>query len=98
KVLFKEGATIKQGEVLFVIDQRPYEAALDQAKSQVKLSEANLELARAEYARARRLLATGGISREDVDAARGREVVAQASLVAAKASLALAQLNLEFCT
>lgn len=97
KVLFKDGSAVKKGDVLFAIDPRPYQASLDQAKAQVDLSEASLELARAEYARARKLLASGGISREDVDAAKGKEVVAQASLAAARASLALARLNLDFC-
>src|SRR5438132_11087932 len=48
---FKEGANVKTGDTLFVIDPRPYRAQLDQAESQVNLYQAQLKLARIIYAR-----------------------------------------------
>src|SRR5262245_57494682 len=51
KVNFKEGALVKKGDVLFELDARPYEAALNQAKAKVKQDEAQLTFDEAEYQR-----------------------------------------------
>ena len=48
---FKEGSEVKEGDLLFVIDPRPYKAQLDQAKGQVNLYQAQLKLARTTQAR-----------------------------------------------
>src|SRR4051812_16324629 len=53
KIPFKEGAMVKAGDLLFVVDRRPYEAQLDQAQGQVNLYQAQLKLARTVYARDR---------------------------------------------
>src|ERR1700722_5159526 len=51
KVNFKEGALVKKGDILFELDPRPYQAALDQAKAKVKQDEAQLKYDEAEYQR-----------------------------------------------
>src|SRR6059058_2618034 len=53
KIPFQEGAEVKQGDLLFEIDPRPYQAQLDQANSQVELNEASLKLANTTYQRDR---------------------------------------------
>src|SRR6202030_58797 len=54
---FKEGAEVKKGELLFVVDPRPYQAQLDQAEGQIKRYQALLHLARTTYARYKGLAA-----------------------------------------
>ncbi|HLJ94050.1 MAG TPA: biotin/lipoyl-binding protein, partial [Gemmataceae bacterium] len=53
KICFVDGSEVKAGDVLFEIDPRPYQAQLDQAVSQVRLNEASLRIARANYDRDR---------------------------------------------
>src|SRR6266700_4596169 len=67
KVNFKEGALVKKGDILFELDPRPYEALLNQAKAKVRQDEAQLRYDEAEYERNVKLVATGSISRSDLD-------------------------------
>src|SRR5262249_16258637 len=71
EIKFKPGQQVKKGDVLFVIDQRPYKAALAQAESQIAVQEAQLQLAAADYNRAKVLASRGGgtqvISQQDLD-------------------------------
>jgi RND family efflux transporter MFP subunit len=97
KINFKEGAEVKEGDVLYVIDPRPYQAVLSQAEAQVRLQEASLKLAEAEYRRTSSLLRAGqAASQEDVDKALAQRDTARASLNAAKAAVEQARLNLGF--
>src|SRR5262249_43612272 len=64
---FKEGALVKQGDILFELDARPYQAALDQAKARVRLDEAQLRFDGAEYVRDRNLFNRGALSHADLD-------------------------------
>jgi multidrug efflux system membrane fusion protein len=80
---FQDGADVKKGDLLFTIDPRPFQAALDQAKAQAALDQANLK--RQEDLRARKV-----ISQQDYDTAVAN---AQKSQAAAEA----AQVNLDFC-
>ncbi|NLE36421.1 MAG: efflux RND transporter periplasmic adaptor subunit, partial [Pirellulaceae bacterium] len=94
---FTPGAEVKANQRLFLIDPRPYQAALDRADGQVQLAEARLKLAKADYARAVEIAKTpGAISQQDVDkyaAARGE---ATAAVAAAEANRESARLNVEF--
>jgi multidrug efflux system membrane fusion protein len=99
KMPFKEGSEVKKGDLLFEIDPRPYQAQLDQAAGQVHLYEAQLKLAIANYARAKEVAKTpGAISQQDLDTYKAQQEQAEAALNAAKASLEVYKLNLEFCS
>jgi membrane fusion protein, multidrug efflux system len=89
---------LQEGDLLFEIDPRPYQAQLDQAQGQVFLNEAQLKLAKANYARALEVAKTpGAISPQDVDTYKAQQEQADAAVQAAKASLEVFKLNLTFC-
>jgi multidrug efflux system membrane fusion protein len=96
KVDFHDGDLVKKGELLFEIDPRPFQAALDAAKAQMAAAEAALELARAEYQRNFRLLQTGSASREEVEVWKAKQSVAVADRLKAKAEIERAELDLEY--
>src|SRR5689334_15081767 len=78
----------QEGDLLFEIDPRPYQAQLDQAQGQVNLNEAQLKLAIANYARAKEVARTpGAISPQDLDTYKAQQEQADAAVQAAKASL-----------
>ncbi len=98
KTAFKEGSEVKRGDLLFEIDPRPYQAQLDQAQSQLVISEARLNGAKADNARGKQLgKASGAISQSDLDHYQAAEDEAIAGVQAAKAGLQVYQLNLAFC-
>jgi RND family efflux transporter MFP subunit len=98
KMPFKEGDLVKKDEVLFEIDPRPYQADLDKAVAQVKLTEAQLKLAQADYARAKEVAKTpGAISQQEVDTYAAKVDIAAAQRDAAKANVESTKLNLDFC-
>ena len=68
-ITFKAGDIVNKGDLLFVIDPRPYQAALDQAKAQQREAEANQQLQDANFARQDKLRQTGVIAKEDFDTA-----------------------------
>ena len=95
---FQEGAEVKQGDLLFQVDPRPYKAQLDQAQGQVDLYKAQLRLARVNLARNRAIEASspGSVSRQQFD--QGQAVVDEASarVNAAERSMELYRLNYDF--
>ena len=94
---FEPGAEVKTGQRLFLVDPRPYQAALDRALGQVQLAQARLKLAKADYARAIEIAKTpGAISKQDVDKYAAAQGEAEAAVVAAKANSESARLNVEF--
>jgi multidrug efflux system membrane fusion protein len=98
KMPFKEGSHVKQDELLFQVDRRPYKAQLDQAEAQVKLFEAQLKLAQTNLARDTAIAKTpGAVTPQQLDIDRASVDQAQASVLASKASLEVFRLNLEFC-
>lgn len=96
RIAFKEGDDVKQGDLLFVIDQRPYKAALDNAAAQLDRARASAKLAQAQDQRAQSLIKTGAISRDDYDTRTASLGQANAEVRAAEAALATAKLNLEY--
>ena len=96
-IAFTDGQIVRRGQLLFVIDPRPYQAALDQAKGQEAHSAAALANARIELARAERLYAAKAIAEQEYETRLATEQTADADLVAAKANVATAALNLAFC-
>ncbi|WP_454850804.1 efflux RND transporter periplasmic adaptor subunit [Rhizobium binxianense] len=95
-VHFREGALVKQGDLLFTIDPAPYQAAVAQAQGQVASAEAKVSLAQTELDRGRRLSDNRTISQSDLDQRQSTLAEAQASLRSAQATLQSAQLNLDY--
>ena len=95
---FKEGSEVKKGDLLFEIDPRPYQAQLDQAKAQVVLYQASLELAKTTLARYEALdkSTPGAVSKQALDQYRAAVVEAEARVEAQKKSLEVYRLNKEF--
>ena len=95
---FADGARVKKGDVLYVIDQRPFEAQLAQAKASLAQAEANLVNAKQNLARNSRLIAQKAVSQQDYDTAVAQERSSTALVEAQKALLRSVELNLEFAT
>jgi RND family efflux transporter MFP subunit len=96
KVNFTEGTEVRQGDVLFEIDPRPFQADLDAAKGQVAQWEAKLARAEADVTRYERLLPKGAASQKDLDAAIADRGEARAAIQSARAQVERAALDLEF--
>jgi len=95
---FTDGARVKKGDVLYVIDQRPFQAQLAQAKAGLAQAEANLLNAKQNLARNSRLIAQKAVSQQDYDTAVAQDRSGTALVEAQKALLRNAELNLEFAT
>jgi multidrug efflux system membrane fusion protein len=95
-VNFKPGAEVKKGEVLFVIDPRPYQAEADRAEAAAKSARAKAELARLELARAERLLADKAVAQREYDASASASTELDANARAAQAQYETAKLNLAY--
>jgi len=95
-VHFKDGSEVKKGDVLFVIDPRPYVAERDKARAQLAQARSQLILARSERDRATKLLAQHAISQEEFDTRASGLEQGQANVEAAQAALDAAALNLDF--
>jgi RND family efflux transporter MFP subunit len=93
---FKDGDLVSKGQVLFVIDPRPYQAILDQAKGQEAHAVAAAQNAKTESARGQTLLAAKAISAQAYDALVATDHQAAADLLAAQANVRTAALNLNF--
>jgi multidrug efflux system membrane fusion protein len=95
---FKEGSEVKKGDLLFVIDPRPYQAQFDQAKAQVVLNQASLELAKSTLARYEALdkSTPGAVSKQALDQYQAAVVEADARVEAQIKSLEVYRLNKEF--
>ena len=96
RVDFREGQEVARGDVLFVIDQRPYRAELQRAEAEVQRAVARRDVSRSEAARADQLAASRSISREEADQRKATAAEAEANVLAAQAALEMARLNLEY--
>jgi RND family efflux transporter MFP subunit len=93
---FQDGAEVKAGDLLFVVDPRPYQADLEHVQAQRQQAETHLELTRSDFKRVEILRGTKAISEEEYDS-RGNAVrEAEAALVAAKANETTARINLDY--
>lgn len=93
---FRDGENVRQGQLLFTIDPRPYQATLAQAQAQLLRQRANLNLARVQLQRTEQLIAAEAVSREELDTRRAAVQTAQADVTAAEADVRAAALNVEF--
>ncbi|RPE80179.1 efflux RND transporter periplasmic adaptor subunit [Vulcaniibacterium tengchongense] len=96
RVAYQEGQEVKKGDLLFVIDPRPYRARLAQAEADLERARAEARLARAQDERARTLLEAKAISREEFESRRAALTQGDAAVRAAEAALANARLDLQF--
>jgi RND family efflux transporter MFP subunit len=95
-VNFAEGREVKKGDVLFVIDQRPYQADAKRAKAQLDQAKSQSVLAKSERERATKLLQAHAISQEEYDTRVAGLEQASANVEAAQAALDTAELNLQW--
>lgn len=96
EIRFQEGASVTAGQVLFVIDPRPYVATLKRAEADVELAKARLELARKRFDRSASLVGAHAISQEEADTRLAEAHQAEAALQAAGAAVEAARLDVEF--
>ena len=93
---FQQGHEVKKGDILYVIDPRPYQATLKHAQAELMRARTQLALAESERARAGKLIAERAISQEEFDARTSGNEQAAANLEAAKAAVESAALDLSF--
>jgi membrane fusion protein, multidrug efflux system len=96
-VKFTEGQLVKQGEIIMVIDPKPYQAALDQAKGNLAHDVALLKNAQAEFARYKALFDAGVVSKETMDADEATQGQYEGAIASDKAAIETAQLQLDWC-
>ncbi len=94
---FQDGENLKQGQLLFVIDPRPYKAQVDAAQASLAQAKAALDLAKIQFARDEEVIGTRAISQQDYDTKKNAVDVDQAQVESGQAALETAQLNLEYC-
>jgi len=95
-VHFKDGQLVKAGDVLFTIDRRPFQAALEQTKASLAQAKANLAFADSDLVRAQGLIRDSVISQQVFDQRTQTKRVAEASVLAQEAAVKQAELDLEF--
>jgi RND family efflux transporter MFP subunit len=96
RIAFNEGNGVKQGQILFEIDPRPYQAELARAEAELERARTGAALAAREVQRAQRLVNVQAISHEEFDTRTAAEAEGDASVRAAEAAVETARLNLEW--
>ncbi len=94
---FQDGENLKKGQLLFVIDPRPFKAQVDSAQATLNQAKAALEFAKIQFARDEEVIGTNAISKQDYDTKKNAVDVDQAQVEAAQAAIETAKLNLEYC-
>lgn len=96
KVHFREGSEVKQGDLLFTIDPRPYQATVDRFQADLDRAKIRADLARSEASRAEKLVASRAISSEEAEARVKALTEAEAAIRSAEAGLNASKLDVEF--
>ena len=96
EVRFKDGQNVGQGDVLYVIDPRPYQAAVNQAQAELNASKNESSLSWKELKRAKELIKTDAISKRILDERSSTHSIAAASVKAAQARLERAKIDLDY--
>ncbi len=93
---FREGSEVRQGQLLFSIDDREFRAALESANANLTRARSRAELGKIELARSERLIAQQATSQGELEQRRAESLQAQADIGSAQAAVTQAKLNLEF--
>ncbi|MBS0240730.1 MAG: efflux RND transporter periplasmic adaptor subunit [Proteobacteria bacterium] len=96
QIQFRDGEMVEKGQRLFVIDRRPYEITLDQAKANLAQAEANQAFAEADLARAKDLIVGSTITKQTLDQRTATKRASEATVLAQSAAVRQAALDLEF--
>jgi membrane fusion protein, multidrug efflux system len=96
--VYREGAVVKEGDTLFLMDKKPFQAQVDAAEAALGRQIAAMETANANLNRVRPLAALNALSQKDLDNATGSYQASAAAVDEAKAQLETARLNLSYCT
>ena len=96
RIHFTDGQMVKQGELLFTVDKRPFQTALDQAKANLSQARANLAFAESDLARGAQLVRERTITEQTFDQRTQAKRVAEAAVAAQEAAVRQASLDLEF--
>jgi len=94
--LFEEGMDVKEGQLLFVVEKPPYEAAVDDAKGAIERAEGALKLANVEVERFQELLTKKAVSQNDLDQRVAKQTEARGALMQSQAALQKAELDLSY--
>jgi membrane fusion protein, multidrug efflux system len=94
---FQDGENLRRGQLLFVIDPRPFKAQVDSAQAALAQAKAALDLAKIQFARDQEVIASNAISKQDYDTKKNTVDVDEAQVEAAEAALETAKINLEYC-
>ena len=97
EVHFKEGQEVKKGDLLFTIDPRPSQAALDQARAALERDLAQLEYAKINFAREQKLFDQKLISQDELDTNRANQDALAGTVAADRAAITNALLSLDYC-
>ena len=98
KRVYTEGSLVKEGDVLFLMDAKPFKVQVDAQDAALSRQQAGLEVARADLERTKPLAAQNALSQKDLDDANGQYLATAAAVEEAKARLETAKLNLSYCT
>ncbi len=98
KRMYVEGSVVKAGQVLFQMDQKPFQAQVDAQQAALARSQASLDVAKANLARTKPLAEQNALSQKDLDDAQGQYDSASAAVEQGKAQLQEAKLNLSYTT
>ncbi|SAK48810.1 RND family acriflavine resistance protein A [Caballeronia temeraria] len=98
KRMYTEGSLVSANQVMFIMDKRPFEAALQTAKGSLAQQQARLLVTQQNLARVKPLAAMNALSKKDLDDAIGNEKSAEAAVIAAKGEVQTAELNLSYTT
>jgi membrane fusion protein (multidrug efflux system) len=98
KRVYEEGSMVHQGDVMFQMDRKPFQAALDAASAEYAQQKARLDTAQANLNRVKPLVAKNALSQKDLDDSVGQQQAAAAAVEQARANVTSAQLNLGYTT
>lgn len=94
---FQDGDNLSRGQLLFVIDPRPYRAQVDSAQAGLAQAKAALDLAKIQFVRDQEVIGQKAISQQDYDTKKNTVDVDAAQVEAAEAALETAKINLDYC-